>query len=636
MDRSNFFQDQDVMCTDLNNIESTKIIQIQERTQASLGNSGGIGGGLQHYSSSVAQGGIYGSPADYSTSSKNFYSLQVESTMLMVAPGEALTSLGELISSTSYITAVMGSPTSTTNWVVSANVQNYVKLQYQETSGSIKSDDQGNPYPTRYTGSPFIQVDGNIPLSTDILLSTFLAASDGSITSNSLSDSRTYIRTITPANAVILDPLIKVVSAFNTAEDHINAIGTGSPSIHNPHGMTVADMGYIDQIGVHRIEAHDAAIIDTTGAYLPGTFFTAFQPTIIGIPFPYISFQAPSVTPTAAIEVGGHIYNAAIPPAMLASGTTTGPIIFPAYWTGSEWATYNGEYYVYLNSVGALQAASSSVMSIPYNTPDRFVLCSLNIKTGGSSYDSFTDLRSFYSITQEKIRADFVEGTEVGSTSLDPVGNNNYTIIDNLNRIRYQLGMAINGTSSGWNTAAPVLTAGSGSIADSLHTHMHDQLSDIRTTTAIKSNLLTLTAGSGSNADSLHTHSSLAALAVVPQFKTISVFPILSFSTVGGTYTSPWKTNGNPTTMFITLKITVSPPGIISGLGISVIWSYGGSPAYPSPTEIAATNQLDPSAGIIVPVLNLSFMIPSGHSWKFVCTATNPDVTASGYYTACY
>ena len=142
MDRSNFFQDQDVMCTDLNNIESTKIIQIQERTQASLGNSGGIGGGLQHYSSSVAQGGIYGSPADYSTSSKNFYSRQVESTMLMVAPGEALTSLGELISSTSYITVVMGSPTSTTNWVVSANVQNYVKLQYQETSGSIKSDDR--------------------------------------------------------------------------------------------------------------------------------------------------------------------------------------------------------------------------------------------------------------------------------------------------------------------------------------------------------------------------------------------------------------------------------------------------------------------------------------------------------------
>ncbi len=251
MERSNYFSDQYVFSDDLNNEHFKMASQSVWRSQASLGNSGGYGKVYGWYTGSVISGGIYGSPNNYLTGS-DFRPYPVDANNIRVlSPGKALMPTGELIDYTIDITSTLGTVNSYSSWPgtgSAVNKQNYVKLKYIEASGSMKTDDYGNSYPTRYYtniyGGAFIQIDEILPTSDEILLATFMAGGSGEITSN-FQDRRLYCRTITTADAVMLDPTYKPISSHYTAEDHIRAVGTGIATPTNPHGLGIQDMNII-------------------------------------------------------------------------------------------------------------------------------------------------------------------------------------------------------------------------------------------------------------------------------------------------------------------------------------------------------------------------------------------------------
>jgi hypothetical protein len=451
MERSNFFDDQYVYSNDLNNTETTKADQIILRTQAPLGSSGGIYQGLSYGSASVIAGGVFGSPADYSLS-KNLMAVGgVLLSRIDVYPGTALSPTGELIIVPSYVEIPISSSTLTTNWTSTPSVLNYVKIRYQESSGSFGTDDLGNSYATRYYGSYFINIDGTPPDTTkEILLATFTANGSGVVIGATWQDSRLYVRTITPADAVILSPTKKIVGSFVSVEDHVNAKGSGIPTVTNPHGLTPNDLGVTDFTQAHRLEAHASAIIDSTGAY-PNTLFDSYLPSI-SAPGPnvYISFQAPELN--AGILVGGVVYFTAAAPATIDLTDTS------IFTSGDTF------YWIYIDSTGNLLATTTNLLN--YSVPDKFVLCSVQRMVGGTQYDFFVDLRVFFPTTEFNIRSENSEP----SNSFPTLGNNT-TLYHNLTRIRYQLSKAINGTPGSWTTANPPLTAGPTSYADAYHTH---------------------------------------------------------------------------------------------------------------------------------------------------------------------
>ena len=448
MERSNYFDDEFVYSNDLNNTEQTKQNQLIKRTQAPLGYSGG---NAVHSSGSVFQGGVYGSPFNNFLYQDFFFAAAIGGTTATIYGGTAISPLGEMIEISSPVTINMGNPTPNTIWTQTPNVTNYIKLAYQETSGSSGVNDLGATFFTRYYPSYLITIDGNAPSASELLLGTFTGGLDGSV--YGYSDMRTYVRTVTTADAVMLDPSNVPVAGWTTTLDHIRAKGGATPTQNNPHGLTLADIGAIDSIAQHWVEAHSSAIIDTTGAY-PSGLFGSYLPMITGTPLTpaantYITFALP--TTGAAILVDGLIYPNAI-------GTTFN-LIDPVVFSSGD--VY---YWFYMNSSGSVIVTPTNLIN--YSTPDKFVLCSLRRVSSGTEYDNFQDLRTFFATTPENIRADFDEL----SASFPTLGVSS-TLVQTLERIRYQLGKAINGYPTNWNLASPPLTAGANSFADFYHTH---------------------------------------------------------------------------------------------------------------------------------------------------------------------
>jgi hypothetical protein len=460
MERSNFFTDQDVLQEDLNNLETTKIQQLKYRSQYILGRSGNI----YHQSDSTAsasviRGGIYWNVASFGgelSIDSSFLVQYISPTSLRVLTGAALSPGGEFMLNPSNITMNKGSSGSNYNWMTTVAVPApwYVKLYYNEASGSIKADDLGVSYPTRYTDDFIVAVNLTPPSADEILLASFVGSSIGDITTGSLKDERSYVRIITSANAVLLDPSTVPVAAFNTVQDHVEAVGSGTPTQTNPHGLTGNDIGLTDTTGPHRKEAHIPGIIDITGEY-PDT--APFKNSYLGVPYDMgavagIAWTAPHAS--ASIMVKGAIYHPTLDTVVF----TTHPDIVAG--------GYPNTYYFYYEGSGS--AVRATIDAIPpyennYRTGDKFILCRAYVFEGGSSYSNFLDLRKFYSISQVNIRAE--GGPETAAwLSLDELS----TLWDNLCRIRYQLGKALNG--SDWAGDNP-LTSGVGSNATAYHEH---------------------------------------------------------------------------------------------------------------------------------------------------------------------
>lgn len=440
MERSNFFNDQHVLAEDLNNIGATGASQSILRTQAPLGDSGGIGQSSSFWTGSVPQGGIYGSPADYLNSSINFFPSVSSPSQIVVAPGTAIDVNGEMIVMTSSKTLNKGSSDSNYIWTASSNVLNYIKLAYQEVSGSVKTDDEGNSHPTRYTPSFYITVDGTVPTDSEILLGTFVGTGTGDIT-GTIQDRRMYVRTIVPANAVILDPTVKPISAHTSVEDHIRAVGTGTPTQTNPHGLTPADIGISnlsESVIQHRKDSHVNGIMLTQR---DGTSILSGLGSVVSASASaYISFNA-FVGATASIN--GVLVSGSIPnlPGTSAPG--------------------DGVYWVVLNASGTPLFLSTGSVSFddehPHRYPEYLLLGSASVADNGDDITSYADLRQFYVMVQEDIRGDIKEQAVVPTNPLNQYGD----LEDNLNRIRGHQGQIVNGTGSVWPGSVTVGQSGS-------------------------------------------------------------------------------------------------------------------------------------------------------------------------------
>lgn len=465
MERSNFFTDQDVLKEDLNNIESSKGNQLRYRAQYILGASGGVRQSNPLASASVERGGIYyntaieeGEEAEGPTSAlyyKEFFNPSVLSaTSIRILEGAALDPNGEVIINPATIDMTKGSTGANYDWSTAApgEIQWYVKLRYAAASGSFKSDDLGTSYPTRYTDSFIINVDYTEPTADDILIASFQGTSGGNIT-GSIVDERAFVRVITPANAVILDPSTVPVAAHLTVEDHIDAVGSGVASDTNPHGLSPDDIGVSSTVEPHRKEAHTPGVIDITGEYIDSA---AFRDSYLGTPADIgadVEISWTSGNANAAMIVKGERFTPTLVtlsmvnhPDMIAGGDT----LYWLYFDNTTASVYN------------VRATPSNLDN--YKTADKLLLCKIQRISGGSEFSGFEDLRRFYGTSQKHIGPDLDEGAVLHTL------NRVSTLQHNLDRMRYQLGLSLTGVGSAWDGSNP-LTAGATSIADAYHTH---------------------------------------------------------------------------------------------------------------------------------------------------------------------
>ncbi len=462
MERSNFFTDQDVLQEDLNNIESSKGNQLKYRAQYILGASGGVRQDNPLASASVERGGIYYNtilevpPGPVgSLKYKEFFKPEaLSATSIRILEGAALDPNGEVIINPATIDMTKGSTGANYDWSTASpgEIQWYVKLRYAAASGSFKSDDLGTSYPTRYTDSFIINVDYTEPTDDDILIASFQGTGAGNIT-GSIVDERSFVRIITPANAVILDPSTVPVTAHLTAEDHITSVGSGVASDTNPHGLSPDDIGVSNTVEPHRKEAHTPGIIDVTGEYIDSA---AFRDSYLGTPTDLgadveISWTSPNSN--ARLMVNGIHYSTILTtvslvdhPDMIAGGDT----IYWLYFDNTSASVYN------------VRATTSNLDD--YKTADKLLLCKIQRISGGSDYSNFEDLRRFYGTSQKHIGPDLDE-----NATFDTL-NRVSSLENNLNRIRYQLGLALIGIGSSWDGFNP-LTSGPTSSAVSYHYH---------------------------------------------------------------------------------------------------------------------------------------------------------------------
>lgn len=475
MQRPNFYTDQLVLSDDLNYIISAVSTELARRIQGNLGYSGGFNEtALSAYSRNKA--GVLGSPGDYLLTKNLKVAPGGSTSQLTIYNGSALSTGGELIYIDSTQTLIRGTSNANYNWTTTVGT-NYVKLSYIESSGSIKTDFSGIGYPTRYTSSWYVNIDSVAPLSTEILLATFTGDGSGNVTVSSIVDTRLYTRVYTFADAVGLDTYNIPVSTHKNVGDHIRATGSGVASNANPHGMSYDDISGSTSLltGLHATELHVNCIVPllrTTGCY------ASYAGTIVNpTSNASISFTAPS---TAFIIINGHPF----------SGSLASLSAIDAYNIAG-----NGNYYAVadVNGVTSWKSTltidnlfSKTVESVArYSTghmnKDYYILGIATVADNGDDITAWQDSRIFYGTHQVDIGADYDEAVGDPNSGTYTLTRGS-TLIDNLLRMRYQLGKAINGTGSttSWKTATPPLTSGPSSNADSYHAHTFDNLTDTK------------------------------------------------------------------------------------------------------------------------------------------------------------
>ena len=475
MQKPYFFPDQLVLDEDLNEIIEAVSLEIKRRVQGSLGDSGGWNEtSLSTYKRS--KGGIMGSPGE-SSLNKNFkVTYGLSSDQLTVYPGSALDVNGELIYIDTTQTLNKGVSNSNYNWI-STTGDNYVKLSYIESSGSIKTDDLGNGYPTRYQSSWFIKIDDVIPTNDEILLATFTGDGGGNVTPSSIVDTRLYTRLYTFADAVGLDPYNTPINTHLNVGDHIRATGSSTPTSSNPHGLGFDDIGGSTRLlsSTHATDVHVNCIVPYTRVTAS---FNSYLGTIISpTSGAHIEFTPPSnsVLIVNGVPFSGSISNLYAIDAynMGGDGIYYGVVDFQG---NTSWIPQSQES-ILLDPLFTTVVGGVDRWATGHKNKNHYILGRATVADNGDDITLWTDSRLFYGTHQMDIGADYDE------TVLDPNAGagalvRGSTILTNLARIRHQLGRALNGSGSltSWRSSSYPLTAGPTSNGDPYHTHHFSSL----------------------------------------------------------------------------------------------------------------------------------------------------------------
>ncbi len=153
------------------------------------------------------------------------------------------------------------------------------------------------------------------------------------------------------------------------------------------------------------------------------------------------------------------------------------------------------------------------------------------------------------------------------------------------------------------------LTNGATSNAGSLHSHKHDELIDIASTSASKANLITLTAGPTVGAESLHTHNDLV------RATQITTWVATDFTTVYQNTTS------HPIVVHLYWNMDSPSPSLVGGVAISANNTWSSIP----PVYLLLSKILSVAAD------GCCFVVPAGSYYKF--TLSGAPSTGHLYFT---
>lgn len=207
MDKSIFFDGQNVLNTDLNNVETTKIAAIKRRG-LDIATQTGILTGL----------GVTNPIA---------FTLQVAAGVAYDSNGEALVQVG------------------TSNVVVApGDVGSYLVIRHSETLGTpIAHPITGVLTNTRSVdGTSTLMIAS--PLATDVVLARLLTLSGGGTATLNVAEFPTGVRKFWSARIAANQITDAMLVQSDGVITHINSFGTGVVSPTNPHGNSLADFGF--------------------------------------------------------------------------------------------------------------------------------------------------------------------------------------------------------------------------------------------------------------------------------------------------------------------------------------------------------------------------------------------------------
>jgi hypothetical protein len=468
MDRTNFFNGQRVTSNDLNASESYKATQIKKAMASMLMKfehrySGSIPADFRQESfydgqvnKNTYRGVIHGNiPTGRHAGYLDNYlaPLELSSSQIAVREGWAVTDNMDVVGipdATSWV--YLNDNEWHREWILTAGSPMFLTIDYQEASSSIGVTPAGATEYTRYTGDYKLRVSAAYPSgSNQVPIATFTSDGSGLIIPGTFVDVREYIRAYTTADSVGLGSASVAFAGQNTVYDHISALGSGVPSSINPHGQTIVDLGYTDSTIGHRMDSHISGILVNKANYSTNSYLG----TSVG-GGAYITFGQPA---GAALIVNGLVI--------------TGSILQPLY---SNSAPVAGDYWVVVNHSRVASFVTKTVAYDPlfpqYQSSSVLLGLATSVDPVGETIASFTDQRQFYNMGQSIIRGDLVEGVSSGSVALKQYS----TLQDNMDRLRFQIGLALTGTGSVWKTTDPAvcvnpLTSGSVSTADLYHRH---------------------------------------------------------------------------------------------------------------------------------------------------------------------
>jgi hypothetical protein len=453
MKRSNFFAGQNVTDDDLNfDITAQNDQQRLARTAFLTPNQNNVIGGVIGYSGLNTL--LVTSPT---------------STTVTVLWGYAITNAGEIIYVPSTpstenppLPARQGLTWGTTGETL------YVKISYAEIPGSPQVDDFGHTVYSRYYPSYQITIDEDPPDASQILLAQFDSDESGHL--SNLVDKRAYIQVKADAYSVRVED--SPVYGHQTVDSHVKAVGTGTPSVTNPHGQSVYDLDDVSEISpvAHRQQSHTSGILPIN-LTSPNDWKASIVQNDVS---DYLHFEIP--TAGSFLIVNGTVITAAI-----ADLTPQGVL------------TESGYYFVLVDDQGVASFLTTTNAEVP---ADKFwvtfvyydaTAATLHRDSGGPRSNP-QDYRAFFTMDVFNIQADVPE-TELAINSDNPILSRfddqgcPSTLRMNLQRLRYVIRM-IHGGDQWYDVPNDNLST----LATQLQAHTHD-LTDLWVNRSATSNL---------------------------------------------------------------------------------------------------------------------------------------------------
>ena len=414
MQRSYFFNDQRVLADDLNNIEGSASQSVRRVLTSALA-------GASVYGS----GSVVGQPGSVA-----LLCTKTGGTTFIVQPGMAIDYSGEFVSinTSPYLSVDQTALPSNITWTsLGSPATYYIKLAYQEASGSVKTNDVGSSYATRYTESYKMIISEAIPTTTQIGLGSFSGDGTGAITGASINDIRPFIRAKAFDNTTYLQA--SPVAQHTTVYDHVLAHGTGVQTTTNPHGMTLTDLGYnSSSTDQHWARAHAPGILLTDDRYAAGAQ-DSFKASVVPSGYAYLSFAASNGG--AVLQIDTAVVTGSLP--NLPSNDASAPSA--------------ASYYAVATATASVYWIPAATYPYDPNNPRKYpfgnvvLLARATVDPVAGNITNLTDLRQFYGTETSDIRAN---SSELSTTSpyANPTSSLGYnaTLEDELARIRYQLG----------------------------------------------------------------------------------------------------------------------------------------------------------------------------------------------------